>query len=140
MVQVNLKDFFYWYRTNEYIEVTEEVAAELRGGRRDDVAHQRRMVRNRANYSLDAEDGIGCDLCMGEPTPQELIDRKERFIALWNALNSLPEIQGRRVDACIIMGKTYQEVADMEGISVASVSRSVQRGLGTMKKYLKKFW
>ncbi len=140
MLQVNLRDFFYWYKTDVYIEVTEAVAAELRGSRYDDVTHQRRMVRNRANYSLDAEDGIGCDLCMGEPTPHELIDRKERFIALWNALNSLPESQGRRVDACIILGRSYQSVAQAEGIDESSVRKSVQRGLAAMKKFLQKNW
>lgn len=140
MVRVNLKDFFYWYKNNEYIEVTEEVAAELRGGRRDDLTHQRRMIRNRANYSLDVEDGTACDLFLGEPTPQELIDRKERFIALWNALNSLPETQGRRVDACIILGRSYQAVAQAEGIDESSVRKSVQRGLAAMKKILQKNW
>ena len=40
----------------------------------------------------------------------------ELFIRLWNALNSLPEVQGRRVDACVILGKTYSEVAEAEGV------------------------
>ncbi len=140
MVRVNLKDFFYWYKNNEYIEVTEEVAAELRGGRRDDLTHQRRMIRNRATYSLDAEDVAACDLFLGEPTPQELIDRKERFIALWNALNPLPECQGRRVDACIIMGRSYCSVAQAEGVDESAVRRSINRGLATMRKILKKSW
>ena len=33
-------------------------------------------------------------------------ERKERFCRLWNALNSLPPAQGRRVDACVILGKS----------------------------------
>ena len=48
-------------------------------------------------YSLDCDDGIEYSACLHEPTPQEL------FIRLWNALNSLPEIQGRRIDAHIIL-------------------------------------
>lgn len=41
--------------------------------------------------------------CLHEPTPQELLERMEMFCRLWNALNSLPEVQGRRIDAHIIL-------------------------------------
>ena len=61
----------------------------------------------------------------------------ERFYHLWNALNSLPETQGRRVDACVILGKSYREVARAEGVDKSAVRRSVLSGLEQMKKYLK---
>ena len=32
MTTINLKDYYPWYLTNEYIEVSDEVAAELRAG------------------------------------------------------------------------------------------------------------
>ena len=54
------------------------------------------------------------------------------------ALNSLPETQGRRVDACAILGKSYREVAEAEGVNESSVRESVKLGLESMKKYLKK--
>lgn len=76
--------------------------------------------------------------CVHEPSPQELVERMERFYHLWNALNSLPEIQGRRVDAHLILGKTYREIAREEGTDKSVVRRSVLRGLETMKKYLRK--
>ena len=47
--------------------------------------------------SLDCDDGIEYSACLHEPTPQELLDRMELFVHLWNALNSLPEVQGVRV-------------------------------------------
>ena len=56
---------------------------------------------------------------------------------MWNALNSLPEIQGRRVDACVILGKSYREVARAEGVDKSAVRRSVLSGLAQMEKYLK---
>ncbi len=55
MTIINLRDFYYWYTQDEYIEVTDDVA--------------------------------------------EALELKERFIHLWNALNSLPETQGRRGNA-----------------------------------------
>ena len=137
MTTINLKDFYAWYTKDEYIEVSDEVAAELRADKLYELAHQRRIVRNKAQYSLDCDDGIEYSACLSEPTPQELVERMERFCALWNALNTLPEIQGRRVDACVILGKSYCEIAKDEGVNESAVRRSVERGLKQMKKYLK---
>ena len=138
MTTINLKDFYYWYIQDQFIEVSEEVAEALRASVRYEAAYQRRLTRHKAQYSLDCEDGIECSACLHEPTPQELLERKELFFRLWNALNSLPEAQGRRVDACVILGKTYSEVAEAEGVHESAVRRAVERGLENMKKYLKK--
>ena len=35
MVKINLKDYYYWYITDKFIEVSDEVAAELRAGKRN---------------------------------------------------------------------------------------------------------
>ena len=70
-------------------------------------------------------------------TPDEVLERKERFCRLWNALNSLPPAQGRRVDACVILGKSFSEVALAEGVDESAVRRAVERGLENMKKFLK---
>ena len=138
MTTINLKNFYAWYTHDEYIEVSDEVAAELKADKLYEAAHQRRTTRNKAQYSLDCDDGIEYSACLHEPTPQELLERMELFIRLWNALNSLPEVQGRRVDACVILGKTYSEVAEAEGVDESAVRRAVERGLENMKKYLKK--
>ena len=138
MTTINLKDFYYWYIQDQFIEVSEEVAEALRASVRYEAAYQRRLTRHKAQYSLDCEDGIEYSACLHEPTPQELLERKELFFRLWNALNSLPEAQGRRVDACVILGKTYSEVAEAEGVHESAVRRAVERGLENMKKYLKK--
>ena len=136
MTTINLKDFYPWYTHDEYIEVSDEVAAELRADKLYELSYQRRVIRNKAQYSLDCDDGIEYSAFLHEPTPQELLERMERFCALWNALNTLPEIQGRRVDACIIEGKSMTEVAEAEGVSVAAVHKSIQQGLKAMRKYL----
>ena len=57
----------------------------------------------------------------------------ENFLRLWNALNSLPEIQGRRIDAHIILGKSIKEIAEAEGV-MRSIRQSIKRGLERMKK------
>jgi len=138
MTTINLRDYYPWYAQDEYIEVSDEVAAELRADKLYEAAHQRKVIRNKAQYSLDLDDGIEYSACLSEPTPQQLLERKETFIALCHALNSLPETQGRRVEACVILGKSLSEVADAEGVSVAAVHNSVKCGLKAMKKFLEK--
>jgi len=134
MTTINLKDFYAWYTHDEYIEVSDEVAAELKADKLYEAAYQRRTTRNKAQYSLDCDDGIEYSACLHEPTPQELLERMETFLRLWNALNSLPEIQGRRIDTHIILGKSIKEIAEAEGVHEESIRQSVKRGLERMKK------
>ena len=105
MTTINLKDFYYWYLTDVLVEVPDEVAEELIASKRREAAHAERVRYNKAYYSLDCDDGIEYSACLHEPSPQELMDRKELFFRLWNALNSLPEIQGRRVGRSFDPGK-----------------------------------
>ena len=48
MTTINLKDYYPWYLTNEYIEVSDEVAAELRDGKLAEAAHAERVRYNKA--------------------------------------------------------------------------------------------
>ena len=104
--------------------------------KRREAAYAERVRYNKAYYSLDCDDGIEYSACLHEPSPQELMDRKELFFRLWNALNSLPEIQGRRVDAHLILGKSYRQIAREEGVDKSAVRCSVKCGIDHMKKYL----
>lgn len=138
MTFINLRDFYPWYLQDQIVQVSNEVYEELLAGRRSERAHQRKVTRHRAQYSLDCNDGIETSIIVpGEPSPQELMERKERFILLWNALNSLPEVQGRRIDACIIMGRSYRAQARLEGVSKEAIRLSVLCGLATMKRKLR---
>ena len=139
MITVNLKDYYFWYTADEYIEVSDEVAAELRADKLYEAAYQRRMIRNKAQYSLDCDDGIEYSACLSEPTPQELLERMERFYYLWNALNMLPETQGRRVDAHVILDKSYREIALEEHVDKSAVRKSVEAGLQNMRNFLREF-
>ena len=139
MTTINLKSYYPWYKHDEYIEVPDEVAAELKADKLYEASYQRQLMRNKAHYSLDCDDGIEYTACLANPTPQELIERMELFYYLWNALNFLPEIQGRRVEACIILGASYREQARIEGIGKSSIRMSVLYGLENMRKYLKNY-
>ena len=45
MVEINLKDYYYWYITDEFVEFSDEVAV-LRAGKRYGAVYRRRMKRN----------------------------------------------------------------------------------------------
>ena len=46
MTTINLKDFYAWYTHDEYIDVSDEVAAEMRADKLYEAAYQRRIIRN----------------------------------------------------------------------------------------------
>lgn len=54
------------------------------------------------------------------------------------ALNSLPETQGRRIEAHYILDMSKADIARAEGVSEKNVRQSIKRGLQNMRQYLKK--
>ena len=78
MTTINLKDYYAWYTHDEYIEVSEEVAAVLLADKRYEAAYAERVRYHKAYYSLDCDDGIEYSATLHEPTPQELLERMER--------------------------------------------------------------
>ena len=84
MTTINLKDFYYWYTQDQFIEVSDEVAEVFVADARYEMAYQRRLSRHKAQYSLDCDDGIEYSACLHEPTPQELLER-----IVWRPLFSL---------------------------------------------------
>jgi len=134
MTTINLRDFYPWYTYDEFAEVSDEVAAELRADRRYEKNHERGIRRNKV-YSLDAEDGAeAAAMACHTDNPEAIFTMMDNHCRLCQALNSLPEIQGRRVDARYLQGKSIQEIAKAEGVSESAVKESIGRGLRAMKK------
>jgi len=61
---------------------------------------------------------------------------KEQYCRLCHALNSLPEEQGRRIDAHYILGISRKEIAAADGVSESAVNQSIGMGLMAMKAIL----
>ena len=139
MAAINLKDFYPWYTHDEFVDVPEEIAEELFAHRRQEKSQKQRARRNKSFYSIDLNDGIESYASFTAMTPHEVLEYKYLFCRLCRALNSLPDIQGRRVEAHFILGMSIKEIAEMDGITKGSVSISITRGLKAMKKYLRIF-
>ena len=139
MVTINLRDFYPWYEQDELVEVSVAVAEELLADKRYHKAHVRRVFRNKAQYSLDADDGIESRALSTVASPHEVMEYKHTFCRLCRALNSLPEAQGQRIEAHYILGMSKASIALAEDVTEKSVRQSIKRGLQNMRQYLKKY-
>ena len=138
MATINLRHFYPWYTQDTFLKVSDEVAEALADAERLERNYKRRTVYNKAQYSLDAEDGIEASAVECHSlAPEAVFDLMERHCRLCRALNSLPEIQGRRVEAHYLLGRSVQEIAKVEGVGERNVRKSIQRGLEGMKNFLK---
>ena len=136
---INLRDYYPFYTHDTLLEVPDEVAEALAEAERLERNYMRRMFYNKAQYSLDADDGIEASAAECHIlSPEAVLDLMERHCRLCRALNELPELQGRRVEAHYLLGKSVQEIAKEEGVGERNVRKSIQRGLEGMKKFLKK--
>ena len=140
MATINLRVFYPWYTHDEFVEVSDEVAAELFADRRYQKTHEQRMRRNKSYYSLDVDDGIEASaIAHSTYDPEVIFTKLDKHCRLCCALNSLPEKQGARIEARYILGKSQKEIALAEGVSEEAVSKAIEKGLAAMKKYLKNF-
>ena len=139
MATINLRHFYPSYTQDTFLEVSNEVSEVLAEAERSERNYKRRTVYNKAQYSLDAGDGIETSAveCYSL-SPEVVLDLMSQHCRLCRALNSLPEIQGRRIEARYLLGQSQKEIAKAEGVSENAVSKSIQKGLATMKKILKK--
>jgi len=134
MATINLKDFYPWYTCDEFVEVPDVIAAELFADRRYQKT-QERIQRRYKVLSLNTEDGTEASAVgLSNDNPEEVLEMMERHCRLCCALNALPDIQGRRIEARYLRGKSIREIAKAEGVKVCAVRESINRGLKAMKK------
>jgi RNA polymerase sigma-70 factor (ECF subfamily) len=91
-------------------------------------------------YSLDAEDRIEKDIIFLALSPEEIYERKLSKQELYAAINSLPEKQAKRIYAHFFLGMSKAEIARIERINKATITRSIEKALKGIEKYLKIFF
>ena len=133
-MEINLMDYYYWYITDELINVSEEIAAELCAGKRYESVYSRRMKRNKV-ISLDASTNTERFISLHELSPEQCLVLMEEYQKLCHALNALPDAQGRRIEAHYLLGQSVQDIAAEEAVTCRAVQASIQRGLKAMRKY-----
>ena len=58
MKKINLRDYYPFYAFDLFVDIPDEVAAALAEAERRERNYLRRLIYNKAFYSLDAGDGI----------------------------------------------------------------------------------
>ncbi len=96
-------------------------------------------ISYKATYSLDRGDGIERDILFVSLSPHELYERKLTQEQLHAAIAALPDKQAKRIYAHFFFGMSKAAIARSEGVSKVSVSESIERGLCSIEKFLKKF-
>ena len=146
MKEINLRVLFPEYELDCFVEVTDEdaeaftasmtkeAAAIYFEAEREESTSRRRKYRHKAHYSLDAGDGIEHDALHKPLPPHEIFERGE----VLEALCGLPEKQLDRIYKHYFLGINKAETAWQENIHKMSVSDSINCGIRSLEKMLKK--
>ena len=136
---INLREFYPWYTHNEFVEVSDEVAAELLADKRYEKTHERRMRHNKTYFFDEQTENEASVITNSTGNPEALFEAMEKHCGLCRALNSLPEVQGCRVEAHYLLGRSRKEIAESEGVSESAVNAAIEKGLANMKEFLKNY-
>lgn len=138
MAKINLREQYpEVYKTDTFVEVSDEVAAFMRECDRREAAYRRRTYYHNAYYSLDRGDGIEYDAVFLSVTPWEVYERKVTLEQLHAAIAALPDKQAKRIYAHFFLDMTEEAIARSENISAVAVHNAIHRGLRNLEKFLK---
>ena len=131
------KTVTYKFVTGEtsVVEVSDEIAAFLAECDRTEASRER--MERRHCFSLDAAEYEGTDYSDGTTPEASLIASIENDavpVSLQRALSALTDIQKKRF-LLFSLGKTYQEIAEIEGTSINAVAKSITASKRKMKKF-----
>ena len=135
MKKVNLRDLYPdVYKTDHFVEVTEDVLETIRDSERAEAAYDRRMYRYKAHYSLDCDNGIENAILLKPQTPEMFLEEKQLREQIYAAVMALPEKQAKRIYARDYLGMRVGEIAAAEGVDPSRVRDSIRRGLKQLAK------
>ena len=75
MAIINLRDYYPFYTSDCFMEVSEEVAEMFKEFDRKEAAYRLRTYRHKAYYSLDRDDGLEHEAVFVSLSPHELYER-----------------------------------------------------------------
>ena len=94
MKTINLRDLYPdVYKTDTFVEVTEEVLDVIQTAQRLEAAYERRMYRHKAHYSLDCGNGIEKAAVFRTATPEDIFEEKQFQEQVYATVMKLPEKQ-----------------------------------------------
>lgn len=140
MKQVNLRELYPdVYKTDTYVEVTDEVMDAMKVQDRTEANQQRLIRRYKAYHSLDSENGIERMFLSCSQSPDELL--VDQFVQeqLYAEVMALPDKQAKRIYAHYYLGMSKAEIARCEGVHESTVRESIYQGLKMLSKTFRNF-
>lgn len=95
----------------------------------------RRQRRERGPRAAEAE-GEEREIVDGAPSPDDVVDQRQRLGSLRVALAALPEGQRRALIAFHVEGASYQAIAAELGVAMGTVATWIARGRKTLGERL----
>ena len=139
MQKINLRDLYPdVYKTDNYLEVTDEVQEVFLADKRAEALYLRQMYNYKAQYSLDSDNGIEKAIVQHPPTPEEVLEDKQLRDQLYAAVMELPDKQAKWIYARFYLGMTVKEIAQAECVDLSWVYKSIKHGLKHLEKILLK--
>ena len=138
MQKINLRDLYPdTYKTDVFVDVTEEVLAAIRGQEQDDAAYERRKFRHKAHYSLNREDGIENDAINRPLTPEEILVAEAAAGGGVYRADAAARHPGPAYLRPVLPGMTVAEIARIEGTDRRrGCGASIRRGLKKLVRLL----
>lgn len=104
------------------VEVSEDVGTFILDSRReeDNLGRKERYHC----YSLDAADYEGWDYADPQ-TPETVLEREDSLLHMERIMEEMPEVQRRRL-LLYAEGKSFREIARMEGVDHKAVKKSIE--------------
>ena len=138
MKKIILNEEYYWHSKEEYIEVSDEIAAVFEEDRKRKEAYERKQRRYKATNSLDADNGIEKAVLYPPKTPEEIYIENEEEQERYRAIMQLPEVQMRRYYAFHYQELKMTEIAKIEGVSVKAISKTIDKAEKNIEKILQR--
>jgi RNA polymerase sigma-70 factor (ECF subfamily) len=138
-MKINLRDFYPFYSSDYFIDVSEEIVHLFNMLARKEHAEHERRRRHKAFYSLDLSSGIESNIVFVVLSPEEIYERKLDVQLLYSAISSLSEKQAKRIYAHFFLRMSKAVIARAEGVNEKSVWESIERGLKNISKLLNEF-
>ena len=88
MAIINLRDYYPFYTSDCFMEVSDEVAEMFKEFDRKEAAYRLRAYRHKAYYSLDRDDGLEHEAVFVALSPHELYERKVTMQELHAAIRT----------------------------------------------------
>ena len=105
MQKINLRELYPdVYKTDTFLDVTDEVQAVLLADKRAEALYLRQMYNYKAQYSLDCDNGIEKAIVQHPPTPEEILENQQLRDQLYAAVMELPDKQAKWIYARFYLG------------------------------------